>query len=94
MSDSAYSDLAPTVYAIVLHRTFGRKLPHEEKTKELLLARQRPDGAFVNKAGTVDPDSSAGKAYNTTMALVGLRALGVKPRHDPLPVFDVVLKED
>lgn len=94
MSDSAYSDLAPVVYAVVLHRTFGWKLPHETKTGDFLLGRQGQDGAFVNVAGTVDPKSSAGRAYNTTMGLVGLRALGRKPRHDPLPVFDVVLKED
>src|SRR5689334_5996726 len=48
MSDSAYSDLAPTVYAVILHRTFGWKLPHEDKTKEFLLARQADDGAFFN----------------------------------------------
>ncbi|MFM8272622.1 MAG: prenyltransferase/squalene oxidase repeat-containing protein, partial [Gemmata sp.] len=35
-----------------------------------------------------------GRAYNTTMALMALHALGTKPRHDPLPVFDVVLKAD
>src|SRR5919201_422131 len=33
MSDSAYSDLAPTVYAVILHRPFGWPLPHEERTK-------------------------------------------------------------
>src|SRR5262249_22773646 len=94
MSDSAYSDLAPTVYAVILHRTFGWKLPHEKKTGEFLLARQGKGGGLFNVAGTVDPKSSAGRAYNTTMGLVALRALGLKPRHDPLPVFDVVLKED
>lgn len=94
MSDSAYSDLAPTVYAVILHRTFGWKLPHEEKTREFLLNRQGEDGAFFNIAGTADPKSSQARAYNTTQGLVALRALGSKPRRDPLPVFDVVLKED
>lgn len=94
MSDSAYSDLAPTVYAVIIHRTFGWKLPHEEKTKEFLLSRQGKDGAFFNVAGTVDPQSSAGRAYNTTQGLVALKALGVRPRYDALPVFDVVLQED
>jgi hypothetical protein len=28
------------------------------------------------------------------MALMALRALGTRPRHDPLPVFDLVLKAD
>lgn len=94
MSDSAFSDLAPTVYAVVIHKTFGWKLPDEEKTREFLLSRQKEDGAFVNVKGTVDPKSAAGRAYNTTMALMALRALGTKPKHDPLPVFDVVLKAD
>jgi Prenyltransferase and squalene oxidase repeat len=92
MSDSAYSDLAPVAYAVVIHKTFGWKLPDEEKTKLFLLARQKEDGAFVNVAGTVDPKSAAGRAYNTTMAVMALRALGAKPKHDPLPVFDLVLK--
>jgi prenyltransferase beta subunit len=94
MSDSAYSDLAPTVYAVILHKTFGWKLPHEEKTREFLLARQDRDGAFYNVGGTADPRSAQARAYNTTQGLVALHALGVKPRLDPLPVFDVVLKED
>jgi geranylgeranyl transferase type-2 subunit beta len=78
----------------VIHKTFGWKLPDEDKTRTFLLSRQQPDGAFVNEKGTVDPKSAAGRAYNTTMALMALRALGTKPRHDPLPVFDVVLKAD
>jgi len=94
MSDSAFSDLAPTAYAVVIHKTFGWKLPDEAKTREFLLSRQKKDGAFVNVAGTVDPKSAAGRAYNTTMAVMALRALGTKPKHDPLPVFDVVLKAD
>jgi len=94
MSDSAYSDLAPVAYAVVIHKTFGWALPNEEKTREFLLSRQQPDGAFINVAGTVDPKSAAGRAYNTTMAVMALRALGTKPRYDPLPVFAVVLKAD
>lgn len=94
MSDSAYSDLAPVAYAVVILKTFGWKLPDEEKTLAFLLARQKEDGAFVNVAGTVDPKSPAGRAYNTTMAVMALRALGKKPKYDPLPVFDVVLRAD
>jgi geranylgeranyl transferase type-2 subunit beta len=94
MSDSAFSDLAPVAYAVVLHKTFGWKLPHEEKTVQFLLGRQQKDGAFVNVAGTVDPKSSVGRAYNTTMALMALHALETKPKFDPLPVFDLVLKAD
>src|SRR5262245_1788738 len=94
MSDSAFSDLAPVAYAVVIHKTFGWKLPDEKKTTEFLLSRQEKDGAFVNVAGTVDPKSPVGRSYNTTMALMALRALGVKPKFDPLPVFEIVLKAD
>lgn len=94
MSDSAYSDLAPTVYAVILHKTFGWTLPYETKTMEFLLGRQNKDGAFVNAAGTADPASAQARAYNTTQGLVALHALGLKPRYDPLPVFDSVLKDD
>src|SRR6266446_548119 len=39
-------------------------------------------------------DSARTAPSSTTPGLVALRALGVKPRFDPLPVFAVVLKED
>jgi prenyltransferase beta subunit len=94
MSDSAFSDLAPVAYAVVIHKTFGWPLPNEEKTRQFLLGRQQEDGAFINVAGTTDPKSAAGRAYNTTMAVMALRALGTKPKYDPLPVFAVVLKAD
>jgi geranylgeranyl transferase type-2 subunit beta len=94
MSDSAYSDLAAVTYACTIHKTFGWRLPHEDKTIELLHSRQLASGDYVNKAGTVDPASPQGRTYNTTQALVSLRALGVKPRHDPLPVFEEILKQD
>jgi hypothetical protein len=94
MADTAYSDLAAPTYAVVLHRTFGWKLPHEEKTREFFLARQGSDGAFFNVAGTVDPKSSQARLYNTTQGLVALHALGLKPRYDPLPVLAEVLKRD
>jgi geranylgeranyl transferase type-2 subunit beta len=94
MSDSAYSDLAPVTYAVIIHKTFGWKLPHEEKTRAFLLSRQRKDGAFVNVRGTVDPDSAQGRVYNTTQGVVALHALGVKPKYDPLPVFEAVMQRD
>jgi WD40 repeat protein len=94
MSDSAYSDLAPVTYAVTIHKTLGWKLPHEAETIKFLLSRQREDGAFFNVAGTVDPASAEGRTYNTTQALVALRALGVQPRHNPLPVFEQILKQD
>lgn len=94
MSDSAYSDLAAVTYAVTIHKTFGWKLPFEEKTAEFLLSRQKPNGDFFNVAGTVNPESPDGRTYNTTQGLVALSALGLKPHHDPLPVFEAILKED
>jgi prenyltransferase beta subunit len=94
ISDSAYSDLAPVTYAVILHQTFGWPLPHPEKTRQFLLARQQEDGAFVNVQGTVDPKSAQGRVYNTTQGLVALHALGASPWYDPRPVFAAVLKED
>ena len=94
MSDSAYSDLAAITYACTIHKTFGWKLPHERETIEFLLSRQKESGDFVNVGGTVDPASPQGRTYNTTQALVALHALGVKPKYDPLPVFEEILKQD
>jgi geranylgeranyl transferase type-2 subunit beta len=94
MADSAYSDLAPVTYAVILHKTFGWKLPHEEKTRALLLGRQDEDGAFFHIRGTGNPRPSQARLYNTTQGLVALHALGLKPRYDPLPVLAAVLKED
>jgi len=94
MSDSAASDMAPPTYAVIIHRTFGWKLPNEEKTREFFLGRQQEDGAFVNRAGTVDPKSANGRLYNTTQGLVALHGLGAKPRFDPLPVFDDIMTKD
>lgn len=94
ISDSAYSDLAAVTYACTIHKTFGWELPFESETAEFLLARQRKDGAFFNVAGTVDPDSAEGRTYNTTQGLVALHALGRRPRYDPLPVFEAIVKND
>jgi len=93
MADTAYSDLAAPTYAVILYRTFGWRLPHEAKTREFFLSRQRPDGAFYNVGGTVDPRSPAGRLYNTTQGLVALHALGMKPRYDPRPVFQAILQK-
>ncbi len=94
MSDCAYSDLAAVTYACTVNRTFGWKLPFERQTVKFLQARQRADGTFVNVAGTVDPDSPAGRTYNTTQGLVALHALGATARYDPLPVFEDILRAD
>ena len=51
ISDSAYSDLAAVTYAVTIHKTFGWKLPYEEMTVEFLLARQKKDGAVLQRCG-------------------------------------------
>jgi geranylgeranyl transferase type-2 subunit beta len=94
MADSAASDLAAVTYAVVLHRTFGWKLPFEDNTRKWLLACQQKEGFFVNHRGTLDPKSAAARLYNTTQGVVALHALGVKPRFDPLPVFDKLMQGD
>src|SRR5262249_57699069 len=45
-------------------------------------------------AGTVRQDWPEGGTYNTRQGLVALHALGLKPKHDPLPVFEAILKQD
>jgi geranylgeranyl transferase type-2 subunit beta len=94
MSDSAYSDLAAPTYAVTLHATFGWELPHADATSKFFLGRQKADGSFYNVAGTVDPASAEGRVYNTTQALVALRALGLTPKHDPLPIFEEIARKD
>ena len=94
MSDSALSDMAPLTYAVTLHRTFGWKLPDEDRTRANLLARQKDDGAFYHVHGTGDSKAPLTRVYNTTQGLVALHALGARPRYDPLPVFEQVLDGD
>jgi len=94
MSDSALSDMAPVTYAVTLHKTLGWKLPHEAKTLALLLDRQKEDGAFYHVRGTGDPKAPLTRVYNTTQGLVALRALGARPKYDPIPVFEQVLAGD
>jgi geranylgeranyl transferase type-2 subunit beta len=94
MSDSAASDLAPPTYAVILHKTFGWKLPDEKNTIQFFLSRQGSDGAFVNKKGTMDPTSPMARLYNTTQGLVALNALGVKPKYDSLSIFEAILVKD
>lgn len=94
MADSAASDLAPVTYAVILHKTFGWKLPDEQRTIAFLQGRQRADGAFVNIDGSNKPESPSARIYNTTQGLVALHALGVRPKYDSLPVFEQVMRRD
>ena len=45
------SDLAAVTYACTIHKTFGWELPHEEKTIEFLLARQKPERRILQCRG-------------------------------------------
>jgi geranylgeranyl transferase type-2 subunit beta len=94
MADTAYSDLAAATYAVVLHRTFGWKLPDEKRTAAFFHSRQRSDGAFFNIKGTVSSKSAQARVYNTTQGIVALHGLGLRPKYDPLPVFAAVLEGD
>ena len=73
MSDSAFSDLAPVAYGVVIHKTFGWPLPNEEKTRQFLLGRQHEDGAFFNVAGTTDPKSPPAKLVDVPSSTKKLR---------------------
>jgi geranylgeranyl transferase type-2 subunit beta len=86
-SDTKFSDLAAVTYAAVLAKSFGRKLPHADRSVTFLHRHQQPDGSFVNHAGKLDPQSDQALLYNTTQAVVGLRALGQKPQRDPTAVL-------
>jgi geranylgeranyl transferase type-2 subunit beta len=93
-SDTKLSDLAAVTYAAVLAKTVGRKLPNAEKSVEFIHRHQQPDGSFINRAGKHDPKSDLGILYNTTQAVVGLRALGQRPRRDPSAVPERFFKKD
>ena len=87
-SDTGLSDLAAVTYAAVLAKTMGWQLPHVERSIEFIHRHQQPDGAFTNQAGKFDPKSDLAVLYNTVQAAVALRALGERPRIDPLRVMD------
>jgi hypothetical protein len=93
-SDTKFSDLAAVTYAAVLAKTVGRKLPHAERSADFIHRHQQDDGRFINLAGKHDPKSDLGILYNTTQGVVGLRALGHKPRRDPTSVLDRFLVKD
>ncbi len=87
-SDTAESDLAAVTYAATLAKPEAWSLPHKKKSAEFIQRRQQPDGVFVNLAGNMDPKSDLAILYNTVQGVVGLRALGEKPRINPVPVMD------
>lgn len=87
-SDTAESDLAAITYAATLAKPEGLKLPNKAKSVEFIQRHQQPDGVFVNLAGNMDPKSDLAVLYNTVQGVVGLRALGERPRINPVRVMD------
>ncbi len=87
-SDTAESDLAAVTYAATLAKPEGRTLTHAKKSADFIQHHQRPDGVFVNLAGNLDPHADLAILYNTVQGVVGLRALGEKPRVNLAHVLD------
>ncbi|MHB1937770.1 MAG: prenyltransferase/squalene oxidase repeat-containing protein [Acidobacteriaceae bacterium] len=87
-SDTAESDLAAVTYAATLAKPEGRTLLHRQKSAEFIQRHQQSDGVFANHAGDLDPKSDLAILYNTVQGVVGLCALGEKPRVNPERVLD------
>jgi geranylgeranyl transferase type-2 subunit beta len=87
-SDTKLSDLAAVTYAAVLAKTVGRELPHADRSADYIQSRQQPEGGFLHVVGGHAPTSDLAVLYDTTQAIVGLRALGQTPRRDPAAVLD------
>jgi geranylgeranyl transferase type-2 subunit beta len=86
-SDTANSDLAAVTYAAVLARSLDTALADAPRSAEFIRGHQRPDGSFANAEGAFDPASDLAILYNTTQAVVGLKALQSAPQIDPEPVI-------
>ena len=87
-SDTAESDLAAVTYAAVLAKTFQRRLPKSARSAEFIQSHQQADGAFANHEGNLNPKDDLAILYNTVQGVVGLRALGEKPRMNPVHALD------
>jgi hypothetical protein len=87
-SDARASDLAAVTYAATIAKTMGWNLPKIEKSAAFVQLHQQSDGSFINKAGSFNPKDDLAILYNTTQAVVALRAMGQKPAIDPYHVFD------
>jgi len=92
-SDTGESDLAAVTYAATLAKTVGWELPHPERSADFIQRHQQPNGIFINFSGKLNPKEDLAVLYNTTQGAVGLRALGEKPKIDPVRVFDRFFEE-
>jgi prenyltransferase beta subunit len=93
-SDTGASDLAAVTYAATLAKTMGWELPQIEKSIAFVQRHQQPDGSFVNLGGKMDPQSPLAVLYNTVQGVVALRALGQRPRIDPVMALDRFFEEE
>ncbi len=87
-SDTAESDLAAVTYAATLSKPEGHTLAHAKQSAAFIQHHQQPDGVFVNHAGNLDPKADLAILYNTVQGVVGLRALGEKPKMNPTHALD------
>ncbi|MGO9110888.1 MAG: prenyltransferase/squalene oxidase repeat-containing protein [Thermoguttaceae bacterium] len=87
-SDTSLSDLAGVTYAATLAKTMGWQLPQPKRSIEFIHRHQQPDGAFMSHGGNWDPKSDLSVLYSTVQAVVALRALGERPKIDPVKVMD------
>lgn len=93
-SDTKFSDLAAVTYAAVLTKSVGRELPAPGTSIGFVQSHQQADGSFINLAGKHDPKSDLAVLYNTTQAVVCLRALGEWPQRDPSAVMERFFRKD
>lgn len=91
-ADTMVSDLAAVTYAATLAKSEGWELPDKECAADFVQRHQQPDGVFVNLQGSYDPKSYLAIQYNTVQGVVALRALGRKPKIDPVHVMDRFFK--
>ena len=93
-SDTKESDLAAVTYAATLVKTVAWELPQREKSVEFIQRHQLPEGTFINLQGDLNPKGDLAILYNTTQGCVALRALGEKPKVDPVRALDRFFAKD
>ena len=93
-SNTGESDLAAVTYAATLAKTVGWELPHKERSADFIQRHQHPEGVFINLRGNLNPNEDLAVLYNTTQGVVSLRALGEKPKFDPVCVLDRFFEKD
>ncbi|NOY83064.1 MAG: hypothetical protein GXP31_18855 [Kiritimatiellaeota bacterium] len=83
ISDCLYNDTSAAAYVAELLLTLGIEHPNRTQTIEFINARQTLEGYYRPLDARCAPRWYP--AHSTWKSLRGLRALGGKPRYDPLP---------